>query len=78
MVPSPALLKNKSTPVQEGSSLSNKMQRRSTLKDKSSGPPTKKNPIEEREIQGDVESKSFFKCCYNRRHQDEEFSEKAE
>lgn len=26
-------------------------------------------------LAGEVESKSYFKCCFNRRHQDEEISE---
>ena len=34
---------------------------------------TKKNPNEDKEVQGDVEGKSFFKCCYNRKHLDEDY-----
>ena len=34
---------------------------------------TKKNLNEEKEVQGDVEGKSFFKCCYNRKHLDEDY-----
>jgi len=54
------------------------MHRRSTLKDEKVPYKAKKNPNEEKEVQGDVEGKSFFKCCYNRKHLDEDYSEEAE
>lgn len=48
------------------------------MKDAKAQPTVKKNPQEEKEVTGDVEGKSFFKCCYNRKHLDEEYSEKGE
>ena len=48
------------------------------MKDTRPQPTVKKNPQEEKEVTGDVEGKSFFKCCYNRKHLDEEYSEKGD
>ena len=44
----------------------------------------KKETLERKErmnrgpLAGEVESKSYFKCCFNREHQDEELSENDE
>ena len=61
-----------------GASGGGKVGRRSTLRggDGSRGP--SKNKAEEKESQGDVEGKSFFKCSYNRRHLGAEISERED
>ena len=33
---------------------------------------------EERELQGDIEGRSFFKCCYTRRHQGDDLKSEIE
>ena len=51
--------------------MSNK-NRRGTLKPGLPNQKAKKSKVEEKELLGDVEGKSFFKCTYCKEHQGEE------
>lgn len=61
-----------STGVLEPQQQKGKFKRRITLNKQEEKKTKEKNIQEEKELLGDVEGRSFFKCCYSRKHQDED------